>query len=107
MKRITGIIAVGLLALASAALALDLDGAKAQGLVGEQPNGYLGVVKATPEAVELAQDINTRRRQAYERIARENGVTIDQVATMAGQRAISRAEAGTYIRTPEGQWVER
>lgn len=107
MKRIAGIIAVALLALSSAVLALDLDSAKSQGLVGEQPNGYLGVVKATPEAVELAQNINTRRRQAYERIARENGITIEQVANMAGQRAISRAEPGTWIRTPEGQWVER
>ena len=107
MKRFSGMIAVALLMLSVGALALDLDSAKSQGLVGEQPNGYLGVVKATPEAVELAQDINTRRRQAYERIARENGITIDQVATLAGQRAISRAEAGTYIRTPEGQWVER
>ena len=35
------------LVLAGAAFALDLESAKSQGLVGEQPNGYLGVVKAT------------------------------------------------------------
>ena len=48
------------LVFAGAAFALDLDSAKSQGLVGEQPNGYLGVVKATSEAVELVSDVVRR-----------------------------------------------
>ena len=54
------------LVFAGAAFALDLDSAKSQGLVGEQPNGYLGVVKATSEAVELVSDVNEKRREAYQ-----------------------------------------
>lgn len=107
MTTIKVVIAALLLGVSSLALALDLDAAKGQGLVGEQPNGYLGVVKATPEAVELVADINARRREAYERIARENGITLDQVANLAGQKAIERSAAGIYIRTPDGQWVTK
>ncbi len=107
MKKFRFIVAALLLTFSGAVLALDLDAAKAQGLVGEQPNGYLGVVKATPEAVELVADINDRRRDAYQRIARENGITLDQVSNLAGQKAIERAGSGTYVRTPDGQWVTK
>lgn len=107
MKTIKILIAALLLGASSLALALSLDDAKGQGLVGEQPNGYLGVVKATPEAVELVADINGKRREAYERIARENGITLDQVSNLAGQKAIERSAAGTYVRTPDGQWVTK
>lgn len=87
--------------------ALDLEQAKAQGLVGEQPDGYLGVVKATPEAVALAADINKKRRAAYEDIARKNGITVEQVAVLAGEKAIARTAPGNYIRTPDGRWIRK
>ena len=68
MKTAARWMAIGLLLCSSLAMALDVGGAKAQGLVGEQPDGYLGVVKATPEAVSLAADINAKRREAYDAI---------------------------------------
>lgn len=107
MRAIRYLLAVVALVFSVQALALDLDGAKQQGLVGEQPNGYLGVVKATPEAVELVSDINRKRRQAYQRIASENGITLEQVAHLAGQKAIARTESGGYVKTPSGQWVRK
>lgn len=96
-----------LLAMCTQVLALDLDAAKSQGLLGEQPNGYLGVVKATPAAVELAADINGKRRAAYEAIAKKNGASLDQVAVLAGQKAIEKAAPGVYVKTPDGQWVKK
>jgi uncharacterized protein len=107
MKTMTRWLAILLLGFSSLALGLDLDTAKAQGLVGEQPNGYLGVVQATPAAVELTANINAQRRAAYERIARENGIPVDQVATLAGQKAIERTAQGSYVRTPGGQWIRK
>lgn len=46
------VLAVSLLLLvhAGAAHALDLDAAKQQGLVGEQTDGYVGAVSASPSA---------------------------------------------------------
>ncbi|WKE64868.1 YdbL family protein [Gallaecimonas kandeliae] len=99
--------AVAALLLPLAAFAMNLGEAKAQGLLGEQPDGYLGVVKATPEAVALAQDINAKRRAAYLEIAKKNGISLEQVAMLAGQKAIARTPAGQYIKTPEGQWLKK
>lgn len=105
MKTIRHLLFVVTLLFAGAVYALDLDSAKSQGLLGEQPNGYLGVVKATPEAVELASEVNEKRREAYRRIARENGITLEQVANLAGQKAIKKTPSGEYVKTPTGQWV--
>ncbi len=107
MKRMLSLITALMISISTPVFALDLQQAKAQGLVGEQPNGYLGVVKATPEAVSLANDINERRRLAYEKIARDNGTTLDQVAAITGQTAIEKSAAGTWIKTPEGQWIKK
>ncbi|WP_272975084.1 YdbL family protein [Alcanivorax jadensis] len=52
-------------------------------------------------------DINQKRRDAYERIAKQNGITLDQVARLAGQKAIDKTDAGDYVRTPDGQWVTK
>ncbi|BAK75567.1 protein of unknown function [Pseudogulbenkiania sp. NH8B] len=107
MKTTIRGMALLLLVCSTLAMALDLDGAKSQGLVGEQPNGYLGVVKATPQAVELAADINAKRRAAYDAIAKKNGATLDQVAALAGQKAIEKAAPGAYVRSADGQWVKK
>lgn len=101
---------IGGLLLSLSAWALELDQAKAQGLVGEQLNGYLGVVTAHPsgEVNALLRDINTRRRQAYERIARENGLSLEQVASLAGKKAIEKTPPGQYIQDPAtGNWLRR
>ncbi|MFS8980690.1 YdbL family protein [Cupriavidus necator] len=107
MKMATRLMAVLLLSCSTLAMALGLDSAKSQGLVGEQPDGYLGVVKATPDAVELAADINAKRRAAYDAIAKKNGATLEQVAILAGLKAIEKAAPGTFIKTPEGQWIKK
>lgn len=107
MKKTTGFLAVLLLTISPLVMALDLDAAKAQGLVGEQPDGYLGVVQATPDAVALAADINAKRKAAYEGIARQNGATLAQVGALTGQKVIEKAPAGTFIKAPNGQWVKK
>lgn len=107
MRLVRYALLVLMLAFSMQALALDLDVAKSQGFVGEQPNGYLGIIKATPAAVELVSEINKKRRQAYERIAEENGITVEQVEQLAGQKAIKKTVDGNYVKTPSGQWVKK
>lgn len=107
MKKTTGFLAVLLLTISPLVMALELDAAKVQGLVGEQPDGYLGVVQATPDAVALAADINAKRKAAYEGIAKQNGATLAQVAALTGQKVIDKAAPGTYIKSPNGQWVKK
>ena len=61
-----------LILVALPALALDLNGAKASGQVGETHTGYLAAVKPSPEVDALVADINTKRKAQYQRIAEKN-----------------------------------
>lgn len=104
---------LGLFGLAAAALmatparAQSLDDARARGLVGEQLNGYLGVVAAGSGVEGLVTSINAQRRAHYEGIARDNGVPLAAVEQQAGQSLIGRAPAGTVVMNSAGAWVRK
>ena len=98
------------IAVAPAALwAASLDQAKSQGLVGEQANGYLGVVaeNAPADVKALVADINQKRKQEYQSIAQRNKTSLDAVEALAGKKAIELTPAGQYVRPPSGQWVRK
>ncbi|SEA39753.1 YdbL family protein [Alkalimonas amylolytica] len=80
--------------------------AKEQGLIGEQINGYLGVVQANAEAQQIVELINDARRAEYSRIARDNNIAVADVEARAGQRAIERTPAGQFVKL-DGQWVRK
>jgi uncharacterized protein YdbL (DUF1318 family) len=93
----------------STAHAASLQEAKAQGLLGEQPNGYLGLVKgsAPSDVKSLMNEINAKRRQAYIGIAQRNKTSLDVVEKLAGKKAIERTPSGQYVLLPSGQWVRK
>ena len=94
--------------LAGPASADGLDDAKRSGLVGETPRGYIAPVKApSADVTRLVNDINQRRRAAYEDIAKKNGIPIQQVEALTGKRIIERAPAGTYYQDGSGSWVRK
>ena len=88
---------------------LTLEEAKTQGVVGEQPNGYLGVVQpgASAEVQALVNDVNQKRRHMYEDIARRNSTRLDAVEMLAGKTAIDNTRPGNFVRSPSGQWVKK
>lgn len=93
--------------LASSAVALSLDEAKAKGLVGEKSNGYLGAVNPSDaEAQALMEDVNQKRRQAYEDIAKRNRTNIQAVETLAGEKAIQNTKPGHFIEG-SGGWMKK
>ncbi|GHG71025.1 hypothetical protein GCM10010919_21980 [Alishewanella longhuensis] len=83
-----------------------LPNAKTQGLVGEQLNGYLGVVQSSPEAESIAKLINDARRAEYTRLAKENNIAVADVEAMAGQKAVERTSRGHYILL-DGNWIQK
>ncbi|MDJ0977989.1 MAG: YdbL family protein [Erythrobacter sp.] len=104
--------ALALSALASAPLSAQRDPAYAQaranGEVGEQIDGYLGVVgAATPELRRLVDDINIKRRAVYARKAQENNATLEQYALTAGCQAIARTVPGEKYQAPDRTWKTR
>lgn len=89
------------------ALALTLDQAKQQGLVGETLSGYLAPVKAGTEAQALVTRINQAREQQYQQVAASNQVSTADVAKLAGQKLVQRAGKGEYVRGINGQWLQK
>lgn len=96
-----------LVGLSSPSWAVDLEQAKAQGLVGEQSDGYLGAIRRSPEVNALIASINAQRRAKYLEIAARNGAPLDVVEALAGKTAIDKTAAGRYIRMPGGQWLKK
>ncbi|WP_448502611.1 YdbL family protein [Sphingomonas sp.] len=106
-----GLAAVAIAASAVAAHAVQRDPAYAQaraaGQVGEQIDGYLGIVGSpTPELRQVVNDINIRRKAAYTRQA-GGGATIEQMAFVSGCNLIARTEPGEMYQAPDGSWKKR
>ncbi len=111
--RLTAAAALALLLLATVAAgtasADRLDEAKDAGYLGEQIDGYLGLVRSdAPDwAVALREEINRKRRERFAEIAARTGATLDQVAAIAGQKAVAREPAGRYVRDASGSWKRK
>lgn len=101
--------AILFLAAAPGAWAEDLDAAKAAGLVGERPDGYLGLVSAdAPPAVkQLVEQVNAKRKAKYTEIAKQNGTAVDAVAALAGAKLIERTPPGQYVMGVDVRWVKK
>jgi hypothetical protein len=82
--------------------------AREAGKVGEQPDGYLGIVgTADPALQRLVDDINIKRRAVYAEKAKENNATLEAYALTAGCQAIARTTPGEKYRAPDGSWQTR
>lgn len=83
-----------------------LSDAKDNGWVGEQPDGYLGVVKNPGNADQIVKQINQARRSEYKRIAEANDIAVADVEALAGKRAIERTQSGHFVKV-NGQWQKK
>jgi len=91
------------------AFGIELDDAKQRGLLGERPDGYLGLANpsASPDAVSLMKDINNKRREVYKGIAEKNGTALSAVEALAGKKAIEKTASGQLIMQPNGTWARK
>jgi uncharacterized protein YdbL (DUF1318 family) len=98
-----------MLLLVPMSFALTLQEAKNEGLVGEQRNGYVGLVmeSAPAEVMALARDVNNQRRELYQQIAKQNNLTVEQVAALAFEKAVEATPAGQYLQDASGAWVKK
>jgi len=102
------------LALAAPALAQadpTVEQARAAGTVGEQADGYLGIVAGASASADVrarVDQINIRRRAAYTERAAASGASANEMAAaVAGQIFGSRISVGEHYRNEGGQWVQR
>lgn len=89
------------------AQSLNLEDAQSRGLVGEQLNGYLGVVQSAPGVQSLVDEINLKRRQLYRELGRKNAIPLAAVEELAGRKAIEKSKPGEFVQSDNGQWVRR
>jgi len=81
--------------------------ARAAGQIGEQPDGYLGIVgSATKEVRDLVTDINIKRKAAYTSNAPQ-GSTVEQFAFATGCNLIAKTKPGEKYKAPDGRWLTR
>lgn len=88
------LVAVFALTFSQATMALDLQQARIQGIIAEQPDGYVKVTKDSPEATQLANEVNASRKVEYQRISKENGQPLDVVAKIAAGEIARKLNAG-------------
>jgi uncharacterized protein YdbL (DUF1318 family) len=105
------ILALGLALPLGGAYAQDsaLAAAKAQGLVGERPDGLVGVVSpsASAQIRALVDQINVQRQTLYAQVAQRESTTVEVVRLRFGARLVSETPAGQYYMDAGGSWQRR
>lgn len=103
-----------LIAAPVVAVAMDaksaVDAAKAQGVVGEQADGFLGFVKASPDTVLKAavDEINEGRAALYRQTAAKNGVPVEAAGAAAYTQVVqTRLKPGEFYKPANGGWVRK
>lgn len=107
MKHLIGGLLLGCLLLSTSAMALSLDTAREQGLVGETLSGYIAARQQDAETQALVKQINAGRARQYQQLAEQNNLTTAEVASIAGQKLVTRAKPGEFVRGINGQWLQK
>jgi uncharacterized protein len=117
MRHDISIAAAVLAALAiapAAAVAMDaksaVDAAKAQGVVGEQADGFLGFVKPSSDpALKAAVDeINSGRASLYRQAAAKNGVSVEAAGASAFNTVVqAKLRPGDFYKPAGGGWTRK
>jgi uncharacterized protein YdbL (DUF1318 family) len=109
MKNLMKACLLSLFLMINVAVAADLKTAKEQGWVGEQTNGYLGLVKsdAPADLKALVAEVNGQRKTQFTQIATKNGIAEAEAARIFAREAAERTLPGNYIQSPAGAWVKK
>jgi uncharacterized protein YdbL (DUF1318 family) len=83
--------------------------AKSAGLVGEQGDGFLGLVTGSaPADVKAAVDeINAGRAATYKDIAAKTGVTEQAAGEATARQLFARLAPGAYYKPLGGSWTRK
>ena len=98
---------LSVLAMTPAWAQMPLDQARREKLVGERPDGLLSAIVNRPDVVEMVERLNAERMAAYQRIASDENIPVEQVHAIAAQQIFPRLPAGTIYMNDSGRWVEK
>lgn len=85
-----------------------VDAGKAAGKVGEQGDGYLGIVADADGALRAAvAEINAGRKQIYADTAAKTGATPEAAGEATARQLIARVPAGQFYKPLGGSWTKK
>jgi uncharacterized protein YdbL (DUF1318 family) len=85
---------------------ITVESAKEQGLIGERPDGLLGIVENKTSIPELVTWTNSQRMNTYRMMARNNNLPLEVVQTLAGRRLKNETPPGQYIFV-NNTWIRK
>jgi len=112
IRNMIAMAAAALMLVATPVLAQNdkaiVDAAKVAGTVGEQGDGYLGIVSSADGTVTAAVTaINAGRSAVYADTAAKSGVTRDAAGQATGATLIARTPVGQFVRPLGGSWTKK
>jgi hypothetical protein len=94
-------------ASAASAFALDLETARAKGLIGEVDDGYIAIPPGKgAEAQQLVETVNQERRAVYIDIAKKNGISVEVTGQRTFEKRYPAFPAGTWVKI-KGTWSQK
>lgn len=86
-----------------------VDKAKAKGVIGEQADGYLGLVAGSADTAttQAMQEINAGRAGVYRDTAAKTGVSVAAAGEATGKLLIAKVPAGQYYKPLGGSWTKK
>jgi len=80
---------------------------KDAGIMGEKADGFIGLVKPSPEHKTLVEAENKDRSAVYEAIAGKQGVSAAVVARRRALQLAQQAERGHWLQDANGRWIQK
>jgi len=109
IRQIFAALLISLLTVSIAVADSPLTQPKADGLIGEQANGYLGLVtqNAPADIKKLVSETNAKRKAGYQQIAAKQGTSLAEVEKVGGNTAIEKTLKGNYVQDANGTWRKK
>jgi uncharacterized protein YdbL (DUF1318 family) len=101
--------AVPAFAADAAAAKAVVDAAKARGEIGEQGDGYIGLVAPTvgADVRGAVAEINAGRAAVYRDTAAKTGVTPEAAGQATARQLLERLPGGQYYKPLDGAWTRK
>jgi hypothetical protein len=101
-------VAASLLVMSQLTLALSLDEAQSQGLLGENASGYLEMTpRGNAAAKTLMNEVNAKRKAKYQSIAQKQNTELKNIEKIAGEKITGKLNAGEFYKDADGKWHKK
>lgn len=101
-------ITASLLLMSQLSLALTLDEARSQGLLGENAKGYVELTpRGNSDAKALMTEINNQRKAKYAKIATKQKTELTAIEKIAGEKIVEKLNAGEFYKDASGKWHKK